>query len=534
MVSLTLLQDFRSENGLYQLIQAQYEAAARQATQSQLPAPALKPADSNSRDDASNVDEFPSHRPSKRRKLSTATKEEIGAPGTSETSEANSSAESGGIGRHRADRKTRSRLELPNATDREKLGSLLIKQEPSELPNTSSTAPAPTCDDSFNTSSQDDQRTRVDNDDQARQNPELPQDNGSAPHSPSMQLSQEASDQYQRKRATSLPPGLCQESPSRLRAQPKLPQSSPPRHSSQDFPFERTTQPNYLDARKGQSYPNDFRERWMNWTAISNQDPPSSPPLRTSSPLPYPAGPTGLDRRLSAIQTPLNARHMRVLASLPPGSTNLSDPPLFCSSSPLSSPPPVLFDPCEGLSASSSRDTSFSSSTPPSEVDETPPSSNSFTPPPSQSSNSSQSSTVSTKLPIPNIKGRDLFDASIWSCPIRTSVFYTFATTLRQKSRDVSPTTSHLFIGHLRDRGKLVRCYTQNIDRIEEKVGLSTALERGPGQKSRFSTRRLPLSRANSSGAGKIVPAIARDGQSPPGQESEGSQRRTREYLDPF
>ncbi|KEZ45755.1 hypothetical protein SAPIO_CDS1554 [Scedosporium apiospermum] len=174
------IPDFRSENGLYQLIQAQYEAAARQATQSQLPAPALKPADSNSRDDASNVDEFPSHRPSKRRKLSTATKEEIGAPGTSETSEANSSAESGGIGRHRADRKTRSRLELPNATDREKLGSLLIKQEPSELPNTSSTAPAPTCDDSFNTSSQDDQRTRVDNDDQARQNPELPQDNGDA------------------------------------------------------------------------------------------------------------------------------------------------------------------------------------------------------------------------------------------------------------------------------------------------------------------------------------------------------------------
>ncbi|KAH6689694.1 DHS-like NAD/FAD-binding domain-containing protein, partial [Plectosphaerella plurivora] len=77
--------------------------------------------------------------------------------------------------------------------------------------------------------------------------------------------------------------------------------------------------------------------------------------------------------------------------------------------------------------------------------------------------------------------GRDLFDVSIWADPVRTSVFYTFASTLRQKSRDVQPTASHHFISHLRDRGKLVRCYTQNIDQIEEKVGLSTSLQQGPG-----------------------------------------------------
>lgn len=120
----------------------------------------------------------------------------------------------------------------------------------------------------------------------------------------------------------------------------------------------------------------------------------------------------------------------------------------------------------------------------------------------SSSNPSSQGSAASGRLPIPNIKGRDLFDASIWACPVRTSVFYTFATTLRQKVRDVTPTSSHLFISHLRDRGKLVRCYTQNIDRIEEKVGLSTRLERGPGHRSRFSTRRGPvLSRVNSGAA---------------------------------
>lgn len=130
--------------------------------------------------------------------------------------------------------------------------------------------------------------------------------------------------------------------------------------------------------------------------------------------------------------------------------------------------------------------------------------------PPSSQPVSSQGS-ASARLPLPNIKGRELFDASIWACPVRTSVFYTFATTLRQKVRDVTPTSSHLFIGHLRDRGKLVRCYTQNIDRIEEKVGLSTALDRGPGHRSRFSRRAPALSRANS---GAIDSAAADTGLS--------------------
>jgi NAD-dependent SIR2 family protein deacetylase len=85
--------------------------------------------------------------------------------------------------------------------------------------------------------------------------------------------------------------------------------------------------------------------------------------------------------------------------------------------------------------------------------------------------------------------GRDLFDHSIWRDPFRTSVFCTFASTLRQKSRDAKPTPSHHFISHLRDCGKLVRCYTQNIDQIEEKVGLSTSLEQGPGSRRRFSRK---------------------------------------------
>ncbi|EGY17091.1 hst3 protein [Verticillium dahliae VdLs.17] len=155
--------------------------------------------------------------------------------------------------------------------------------------------------------------------------------------------------------------------------------------------------------------------------------------------------------------------------------------PMAHDSSPLSSPPPVLFDPFNQVSSSTSQQSlSAAGSTTCSETDETPPS--------SRPSLISQTSNP-VRSTLPNIKGRDLFDISIWSDPLRTSVFYTFATTLRQKARDVQPTASHLFISHLRDRGKLVRCYTQNIDQIEEKVGLSTSLQQGPGSRGRFSRK---------------------------------------------
>lgn len=153
------------------------------------------------------------------------------------------------------------------------------------------------------------------------------------------------------------------------------------------------------------------------------------------------------------------------------------------SSSPLSSPPPVTFDPYEeslGTSSSSSNQDSASSR---SQSEE--PSSVSTPLLTSQTSFSSSSGRAS----LPNMKGRDLFDAQIWSCPIKTSVFYTFATTLRQKVRCAEPTSSHHFVSILRDSRKLVRCYTQNIDQLEERVGLTTSLSLGAGNRYRFSAR---------------------------------------------
>ncbi|KXJ95142.1 DHS-like NAD/FAD-binding domain-containing protein, partial [Microdochium bolleyi] len=73
-------------------------------------------------------------------------------------------------------------------------------------------------------------------------------------------------------------------------------------------------------------------------------------------------------------------------------------------------------------------------------------------------------------------QSRDLFDSNIWADPVKTSVFYRFATSLRQKVKDIEPTATHRFIAQLRDVGKLARVYTQNIDEIEKKLGLSTDL----------------------------------------------------------
>lgn len=161
------------------------------------------------------------------------------------------------------------------------------------------------------------------------------------------------------------------------------------------------------------------------------------------------------------------------------------------SSSPLSSPPPVLFDPYES-SSQSDTESNEPSTTSDSESEEFSAARKLF--------GSSQGSS-SGRSTLPHMKGRDLFDVSVWADPVRTQVFYTFATSLRQKIKDAEPTGSHHFISHLRNRGKLVRCYTQNIDQIEEKVGLSTSLIDGPGSRGRFSRR----STANKDQLAKMV-----------------------------
>ncbi|KAL8665738.1 MAG: hypothetical protein Q9202_002048 [Teloschistes flavicans] len=97
--------------------------------------------------------------------------------------------------------------------------------------------------------------------------------------------------------------------------------------------------------------------------------------------------------------------------------------------------------------------------------------------------------TPSLKKALPtNVRGKDLFDARIWKDPTSTAVFYTFIASLRKNIRDeVKQTTlTHRFIRTIRDSRKLVRCYTQNIDGLESRLGLCVNLDRGKGSKSRF------------------------------------------------
>lgn len=105
---------------------------------------------------------------------------------------------------------------------------------------------------------------------------------------------------------------------------------------------------------------------------------------------------------------------------------------------------------------------------------------------------SSLSSQLSHSPPrmISKLKGRDLFDAMIWSDPFKASIFFMFMTSFREKVKLVKSTSeTHRFFKVLRDSGRLVRTYTQNIDCLEEKVGLTTDLTLGPGNRARFQTK---------------------------------------------
>jgi NAD-dependent histone deacetylase SIR2 len=79
---------------------------------------------------------------------------------------------------------------------------------------------------------------------------------------------------------------------------------------------------------------------------------------------------------------------------------------------------------------------------------------------------------VKEQYPDTILKGRDLFDASLFRDPTSTSIFYTFISQLKQSIDLASPSRTHHFIRTLDEKKKLLRSYTQNIDGLEEKAGL--------------------------------------------------------------
>ncbi|PIA19320.1 DHS-like NAD/FAD-binding domain-containing protein [Coemansia reversa NRRL 1564] len=74
--------------------------------------------------------------------------------------------------------------------------------------------------------------------------------------------------------------------------------------------------------------------------------------------------------------------------------------------------------------------------------------------------------------------GRDLFDATLFHDPDMVGLFYNFMGELRNLVSQATHTPTHAFIKELDKHGKLLRCYTQNIDSLEKRIGLETAFQK--------------------------------------------------------
>ncbi|KAJ3781661.1 DHS-like NAD/FAD-binding domain-containing protein [Lentinula aff. detonsa] len=69
--------------------------------------------------------------------------------------------------------------------------------------------------------------------------------------------------------------------------------------------------------------------------------------------------------------------------------------------------------------------------------------------------------------------GKDLFDASVFNTEHKTALFCQMISQLSDLSKAAEPTAFHHLLRALDSNGRLLRIYTQNIDAIESKSGLS-------------------------------------------------------------
>ncbi|KAJ6468384.1 DHS-like NAD/FAD-binding domain-containing protein [Mycena sanguinolenta] len=89
--------------------------------------------------------------------------------------------------------------------------------------------------------------------------------------------------------------------------------------------------------------------------------------------------------------------------------------------------------------------------------------------------------------------GKDLFDASVFHSENTTSLFFQMIARLSELSNAAEPTPFHNLLRALDDRGRLLRVYSQNIDSLEQKCGLSFGV---PQFRERRSKPRTPKSKS--------------------------------------
>ncbi|PVV00155.1 hypothetical protein BB559_000075 [Furculomyces boomerangus] len=97
------------------------------------------------------------------------------------------------------------------------------------------------------------------------------------------------------------------------------------------------------------------------------------------------------------------------------------------------------------------------------------------------------------KYPKEIVNGKDLFDANLFKNPRLTKIFYHFMGELKQLVDNANLTPTHKFIKKLDEEGRLLRCYTQNIDNLEKVAGLQTSfLEQKTFRRKRKSAELFP------------------------------------------
>ncbi|KAI8100184.1 DHS-like NAD/FAD-binding domain-containing protein [Halteromyces radiatus] len=77
---------------------------------------------------------------------------------------------------------------------------------------------------------------------------------------------------------------------------------------------------------------------------------------------------------------------------------------------------------------------------------------------------------VKKKHPDTVLRGKELFDATLFKDVQQTRCFYTFMAELKTLINKAQPTATHNFISNMKDKGQLLRCYTQNIDCLEDNL----------------------------------------------------------------
>ncbi|KAI8979969.1 DHS-like NAD/FAD-binding domain-containing protein [Pilobolus umbonatus] len=82
-------------------------------------------------------------------------------------------------------------------------------------------------------------------------------------------------------------------------------------------------------------------------------------------------------------------------------------------------------------------------------------------------------SLIKKQHPHTLMKGKDLFDATVFKDQRQTQCFYTFMAELKSIISTAIPTPTHSFIRRIQENGRLIRCYTQNIDCLEDPLELS-------------------------------------------------------------